>query len=205
MKLYELPKEGDLEEVKVELTKDCSLSCIHCSSDASSDNPVHLPRETVLSLIRQAAELHVKSIVFSGGEPLLWPWLADVVRECNVLGLQSSIYSTGINLTGDGAENIIALSKHRLNKVIFSLYSPFKNHHEEITRTLGSFDKTVAVMRELGKNHIEREIHFVPLKLNYKYLSKFIEFARDLEIMKVSILRFVPQGRGIILKKAGEC
>jgi len=204
MRMYEHLKEGDLEEVKIELTKNCPLSCIHCSSNASSGNPVQLTREAVLSLVSQAAELHVKSIVFSGGEPLLWPWIVDAVRACNVHGLHSSIYSTGINLTDDGAKEIIALTKHGLSKVIFSLYSPFKNQHEGITRKLGSFDKTVAVMQELGKHHIEREIHFVPLKLNYKHLVKLIELAKDLGIPKVSILRFVPQGRGVILKKSHE-
>ena len=204
MRMYEHPKEGDLEEVKIELTKNCPLSCVHCSSNASFGNPVQLTREAVLSLVSQAAELHVKSIIFSGGEPLLWPWIVDAVRACNEHGLHSSIYSTGINLTDDGAKEIIALTKHGLSKVIFSLYSPFKNQHEGITRKLGSFDKTVAVMQELGKNHIEREIHFVPLKLNYKHLAKLIELAKDSGIPKVSILRFVPQGRGVILKKSHE-
>jgi len=204
MKIYSYPKDGDLEEVKIELTKNCPLSCIHCSSDASSGNPLQLTREAVLSLVSQAAQLHVKSIVFSGGEPLLWPWTADAIRACNVHGLHSSIYSTGINLTDDGAKEIIALTKYGLNKVIFSLYSPFKKQHEGITRSLGSFDKTVAVMQELGKYHIEREIHFVPLKLNYKHLAKLIELAKYSGIPKVSILRFVPQGRGVILKKSHE-
>jgi radical SAM protein with 4Fe4S-binding SPASM domain len=200
--MYEHPKEGDLEEVKIELTKNCPLSCVHCSSNASFGNPVQLTREAVLSLVSQAAELHVKSIIFSGGEPLLWPWIVDAVRACNEHGLHSSIYSTGINLTDDGAKEIIALTEHGLSKVIFSLYSPSKNQHEGITRKSGSFDKTVAVMQQLGKHHIEREIHFVPLKLNYKHLAKLIELARDSGIPKVSILRFVPQGRGVILKKS---
>jgi len=204
MRVYEYPKEGDLEEIKIELTRNCLLSCIHCSSNASYNNPLQLTREVVLSLISQASEIEVKSIVLSGGEPLLWPWIADAVRACSVLGLQSSIYSTGINLTDDGAKEIVALTKYGLSKVIFSLHSPFKNQHERITRKSGSFDKTVAVMRELGENGIEREIHFVPLKINYKHLPKLIELAMDLKISKVSILRFVPQGRGVILKKSRE-
>ncbi|HEX9897061.1 MAG TPA: radical SAM protein [Dehalococcoidales bacterium] len=202
--MYEYPKEGDLEEVKIELTKNCPLSCIHCSSDASSGNPIQLTRKAVLSLISQAAELHVKSIVFSGGEPLLWPWIAHAVKACKAHGLQSSIYSTGINLTGDGSKEIIALTKDGLSRVIFSLYSPIKIQHDRITRKAGSFDKTLAVIQELGKNHIKREIHFVPLKLNYKHLYRLIELAKNLGIHKVSILRFVPQGRGIILKKSHE-
>jgi len=202
--MYEYPKERDLEEVKIELTKNCPLSCIHCSSDASSGNPVQLTRDVVLSLLSQASELEVKSIVLSGGEPLLWPWIADVVRACSALALQSSIYSTGINMTDDGAKDIVALANHGLGRVIFSLHSPFRPQHEGITRKPGSFEKTIEVMKELGKNGIEREIHFVPLKINYKHLPKLIELAKDLGIPRVSILRFVPQGRGAILKKSHE-
>jgi len=202
MRMYERPREGDLEEVKIELTKNCPLSCVHCSSNASSGNVAQLTREAVLSLVDQAAGLHVKSIVFSGGEPLLWPWIADAVKACYAHSLRSSIYSTGINLTGDGAKKIIALTEHGLSKAIFSLHSPFKEQHEAITRRSRSFDKTVAVVQELGKYQIEREIHFVPLRLNYKHLGKLIELAADLRIPKVGILRFVPQGRGVILRKS---
>lgn len=204
MRMYERPKEGDLEEVKIELTKSCPLSCIHCSSNASFGNPIQLSREAVLSIISQAAELHVKSIIFSGGEPLLWPWIADAISACSIHCLHSSLYTTGINLTDDGAKEITTLTKHGLGKVIFSLYSPFQNEHEGITRKLGSFDKTVSVIQESGRHNIEREIHFVPLKLNYRHLVRLIELAKDSGVPMVSILRFVPQGRGVILKKGHE-
>jgi radical SAM protein with 4Fe4S-binding SPASM domain len=204
MKMYEYPEEGDLEEIKIELTKACPLSCIHCSSNASSGNHLQLTRKVVLSLLSQASELKVKSIILSGGEPLLWPWLADAVSTCNALGLRSSLYSTGINLADDGVKDILTLANNGLSRVIFSLHSPFKPQHEGITRKSGSFDKTVAVMKELKENDVEREIHFVPLKINYKHLSELLELANDLGISRVSILRFVPQGRGVILKKSNE-
>ncbi len=204
MRKYEYPKEGDLAELKIELTRDCPLACIHCSSNASPGNPIQLSREIVLSLVGQSAELRVKSIVFSGGEPLLWPWLRDAVSECTTHGIYCSLYSTGINLTEDGAQEVLALAKYGLDKAIFSIYSPLKESHDEITRRTGSFDETVAVMRAIGNGDIEREIHFVPLKRNYKHLVNLIELAQDAAIPKVSVLRFVPQGRGEVLKKSRE-
>jgi len=204
MRMYEHPKEGDLKEIKIELTKDCPLACTHCSSNASSGNPIQLTRETVLSIVSQAAELQVESIVLSGGEPLLWSWIRDAVSACKSHNLRCSLYSTGISLNEDGAQEILALAKCGLNKAIFSLYSPLEEYHEDITRKVGSFNKTVGVMRAVGKSGIKREIHFVPLKRNYKHLVKLVELARDAGIPKVSILRFVPQGRGAVLKKSRE-
>lgn len=204
MRMYEYPREGDLEEIKIELTKDCLLACVHCSSNAHSGNKIQLSREAVISVVGQAAKLKVQSIIFSGGEPLLWPWLDDAVSACAFHGLHCSLYSTGINVNGDGAQKILNLKERGLKKVIFSLHSPLKKHHEEITRQIGSFDKTVTTMRTIGNSNIEREMHFVPLTRNYKHLLKLVELAKDLGIRKVSILRFVPQGRGEALKNSHE-
>jgi radical SAM protein with 4Fe4S-binding SPASM domain len=60
------------------------------------------------------------------------------------------------------------------------------------------------VIQELGQRQVEREIHFVPLKLNYTNIVRLIELAKACKVAKVNILRFVPQGRGVILKKSHE-
>jgi radical SAM protein with 4Fe4S-binding SPASM domain len=202
--MYSYPIEGDLEEIKIELTKKCPLSCIHCSSDASFEKLAHLPIDAVLSLIRQAASLNIKSIAFSGGEPLLWPGLADAIKLSKSFRLQTSLYTTGINSSEDGTSEINKLSEYGLNRVIFSLYSPDKSRHEGITRKSGSFDKTLNVIRGLNRNNIKIELHFVPLKINYKDLNPLIKLSNTLGISQISILRFVPQGRGIMLKKSRE-
>lgn len=202
--MYEYPREGDLEEIKIELTKDCPLACVHCSSNAHSGNKMQLPREAIISVVGQAAKLKVQSIIFSGGEPLLWPWLDDAVDACAFHGLHCSLYSTGITVNGDGAQKILNLKERGLKRVIFSLHSPLKKHHEEITRQIGSFDKTVTTMSTIVNSNIEREMHFVPLMRNYKHLLKLVELAKALGIRKISILRFVPQGRGEALKNSPE-
>jgi MoaA/NifB/PqqE/SkfB family radical SAM enzyme len=201
MKMYEYPKEGDLEEIKIELTKNCPLACIHCSSMAHSGNLLQLSRNLVLSLIDQAAQLGVRSVVFSGGEPLLWPWLNDAICACAKLSLNCSIYSTGINSNGSGAQQILDLVTRGLNRVIISLHSSLKKHHEEVTRNAGSFDKTVEALHAI-KGKVETEIHFVPLKSNFNDLPKLMEFANDAGVSKISVLRFVPHGRGLILKRS---
>jgi radical SAM protein with 4Fe4S-binding SPASM domain len=204
MRMYEHPKEGDLEEIKIELTRKCALSCIHCSSNASSNNPLKLSNEPVLSLIHQAASLHVKRIALTGGEPLLWAGIEDAIKTCKLNGLSSTIYTTGICIEEDGAEKIQTLAELGLNRVIFSVYSNEKNHHEDITRTLGSFDKTISTLKKIKSLNIKREIHFVPLKANYQQLTSVVELCKSLEIPTLSILRFVPQGRGVMLKNSHE-
>ena len=40
------------------------------------------------------------------------------------------------------------------------------------------------------------EIHFIPMRVNYKDIEDILELCEIGEIDKVSILKFVPQGRG---------
>jgi radical SAM protein with 4Fe4S-binding SPASM domain len=202
--MYTPPHEGDLEEIKIEVTRDCPLACVHCSSIASSDNPLQLARDVVLSLISQAADMKVRSIVFSGGEPLVWPWLRDAVESCKTHALSCSLYSTGINLSNDGGQVITTLSQYGLDEVVFSLYSPRKEYHEQITQKDGSFEKTISAISISKNSRIKREIHFVPLKRNYKHLEELVSFAEENKVPKISILRFVPHGRGVVFKGTRE-
>ena len=54
-----------LKEVKIELTNKCSRNCYHCSSRASNKNIIMLDYQDVIKVIREAADLGVKKIVFS--------------------------------------------------------------------------------------------------------------------------------------------
>lgn len=47
-----------------------------------------------------------------------------------------------------------------------------------------------------GLSSIETDIHFIPLKDNYKELIDIVELLNIAEINNISILNFVPQGRG---------
>jgi radical SAM protein with 4Fe4S-binding SPASM domain len=45
---------------------------------------------------------------------------------------------------------------------------------------------------------IECEMNFVPLKVNVHEFARLISIAMDMQIPRISILRFVPQGRGAL-------
>ena len=51
----------------------------------------------------------------------------------------------------------------------------------------------------VSKN-IDVDIHFVAMSPNWKQLSNVISLAESLGVNKVSVLRFVPQGRGSMVK-----
>jgi radical SAM protein with 4Fe4S-binding SPASM domain len=90
--------------------------------------------------------------------------------------------------------------KMKVDSVILSLFGSKKEIHERITRKNGSYHNTLKAI-ELSKSAgLNTELHFVPLRNNYSDLGNIIVFSKELGINVISILRFVPQGRGQLIR-----
>lgn len=191
----------NLEEIKIELTYRCPLVCIHCSSDASPISYEEMDNKTALDLVAQATNMGVNEIAFSGGEPMIYNGINTVVEKAASGSANVIIYTSGY--IHDFSKKIKILKKRGLNKVIFSLYSSFKQKHESITRKRGSYNLTLHSIRETVEIGLDCEIHFVALRRNYKDLIDLTNLTEELGIKRISVLRFVPQGRGFLLQNDG--
>lgn len=190
-------------EIKIELTRDCVLACIHCSSLSLPGSALQLDLDAVQGLVRQAAQTGTESVVLSGGEPLVWPWLPQAVEECATRGVECTIYTTGID-RAHGVDWPIRLRNLGLRRAVFSLYSAEKTGHERITRISGSFRDTVRAIRVASDAGVETGIHFVPLRRNLRQLADLTDLAEECGVSRVSVLRLVPHGRGAALKASHE-
>jgi radical SAM protein with 4Fe4S-binding SPASM domain len=185
-----------LRELKIEVTYSCPLVCIHCSSDAAPNIVAEIEENKCLDIIEQAIKLNIHEIAFSGGEPLNYKPLLNCVKKCSDGNLISTIYTTGNN---DSFSSLIKdLKMVGLNKAVFSLYSSRKEIHERITRIANSYNRTIEAIQIAMSIGLKSEIHFVALKTNLHDLPSVVELAKSLGIKRISVLRFVPQGRGSI-------
>lgn len=186
-----------LKEMKIEVTKKCPLACVHCSSDSNEQQTTEISLEKCLIIISQAVNMGVKELSISGGEPLIWNGIACAVKFAHVNGVKVNIYTSGhIN---DVDAIFKQLSEAGLDKAIFSLYSDKREEHNRVTRKRNSFDKTFAAIEAAQKNGISTEVHFVALKKSYYRLEGIVRLTASKGVKRVSVLRFVPQGRGTVL------
>lgn len=186
-----------LHEIKLEVTQACPLACVHCSSDSHPHAGDEMKRNECERIIEEAAAMGVSSVVFSGGEPLGWPHLEQVVRRAKQLGLHTSLYTSGA--VEEQTSLFRRLADARLERAVFSMYAAQEGEHERITRVRGSYGKLLNAMKIARAMGIRTEVHFVPLKSNYRQLPQIAELATELGATKISVLRFVAQGRGYLL------
>jgi len=145
--------------------------------------------------------LGARKVVFTGGEPLVYEHLGEVIRTASRLGIQPTLYTTGIldnqltPITNKAADELVGRG---IARFIFSVYSAQASVHEKITR-YGTFVATSCAIEAAVQTRIPVEIHFVAMKQNFRDLSDVVRMARRVGVCRVSVLRFVPQGRGRIL------
>ena len=70
--------------LRIALTPRCNLKCIYCHHEGEVKPKREIPGEMVVSVARAAADLGVRSLKFTGGEPLLRADLADLISEVDI-------------------------------------------------------------------------------------------------------------------------
>jgi len=94
-----LTKKG-LLSLELELSRACNLRCIYCyaSSGLPMENELSLPE--IQDVVDQAVALGAKKIiVLGGGEPLLYPYLIDVIDYILSKGVKADLFTNGTLIT----------------------------------------------------------------------------------------------------------
>lgn len=189
-----------LKEIKIEVTHNCMLVCVHCSSMAGAGTGRAMHWLACKRILIEAAEMGVEEVSYSGGEPLLWDSIVKAVELSTSLSMRTFIYTAGIALT---AETIMSrLKTAGLARAMFSIFGKDAGQHEAITASSRSYAKTLAAVQYCIDIGLETEFHFVPLANTYKALPSIAYKARTMGVKRISVLRLVPQGRGGTSKDA---
>ncbi len=109
----------DLHDLRVSLTDRCNLRCVYCvPSGYAGVRPRREPLrdDELLLLVRAAAELGVRKLRLTGGEPTLRPGLVDLVRElAAIAGLEDIGMTTNGLLLEPLAAPLAAAGLRRVN------------------------------------------------------------------------------------------
>lgn len=189
------------EELTLELTDWCPCKCLHCSSNSSPACVNSLSEEFALRLVEEVARIGAKKVSFGGGEPTAVESFLPVVGRVDELDMCAEVFTCGA--VGIG-ENLGVLPAENLNfckrlagvKFIFSIHGATAEVHDYIAQTPGCFEVMRFSLEKCLATGIECEINFVPTRINSREIEGIVELAEEYGLQRVSILRFVPQGRG---------
>ena len=119
---------------------DCNLHCDYCCVRSSPTTPRReLGLVRVQRIAREAAELGVKEIFVTGGEPFLLEDIGEILAAC-AAAAPTTVLTNGMLFAGRRAESLRALPRDRVVLQI-SLDSPTPRLHD-LHRGLGTWART---------------------------------------------------------------
>ena len=99
--------------VNYHLWKPCNMRCGFCFATFQDIDPNLLPkghigRDDSLSVVEALGQAGFRKINFAGGEPMLCPWLPDLLRAAKGLGFTTSVVTNGSHITAEWLESVCA-------------------------------------------------------------------------------------------------
>lgn len=176
--------------VYLELTRACNLKCIHCLNNSGIKQKDELTKEDLLKLIKNFSSHGVQEIRFTGGEPLLFNGIYDLIRFATEEGICTSLGTNGTLVTKEVAKK---LKESGLKKVVVSIDGNKKTHDK--IRGRKNYQKAMHGLKYLQKNGINVKVNSVIMKSN---MEDVIKLAKKMSRKKITIFirRFISSGRG---------
>ena len=176
------------------MTRACNLRCKHCLNNSGIKGSNEIEYNELLRIVKLLIQAGIFEIRFTGGEPLLYSKIYDIIKFCTDNNIYVSIGTNGTLIT----ESVIKRLKDcGLNKAIISLDGTRESH--DSIRGEGNYDKTMSAINLLKKYEIEYKINSVIMKNN---IDDIIKLAKKMhkENNPLFIRRFIESGRGVNIK-----
>ena len=165
-----------------ELTHRCPLHCVYCSNPIElAKRDSELPTETWSRLFREAAELGILQVDFTGGEPLARTDIVALVRSARETGLYVSLISSGLPL--DQAK-LAALVSAGLDHFQLSFQGAGEETASEISGTSTHAQK-LRVLNWLKSRRVAVTLNFVIHRQNLHQLAEMLAMAEHSSASRV--------------------
>lgn len=177
--------------IHIELTEKCPLRCpqCYCSLEKGQD----IDWEFCQEIIKEAAEWGIPKILLTGGEPLVYRHLLDVVSLINKSGMESIFSTSGAGLNHNYCKR---LRESGISKVFVSLNGSSKEIHN-LSRD--RYEDAIEGIKLLKAEGIWCGINWVARGDNAEDFGNMVKLAKEIKVDKIDILSNKPDRNGIVV------
>ena len=183
------PYNRPVSNIRVSLTPKCNLSCIYCHKEGEESPKEQLSGEEIAEILRVAAKFEIRSVKFTGGEPLLRPDLPEIVRSVPA-GMESSLTTNGTLLAGLA----FPLKEAGLRRVNVSLDSLNPETYKKITGIDRLSDVLAGITAAIEAGLTPVKLNMVVLEgINDAEIDDFLEYVRgnrNLVLQLIELMHF---------------
>lgn len=154
----------EINYLRISLTDKCNLKCVYCMPNGVEFNDEYindfLSFDDFKFIINSMSELGINKVRFTGGEPLLYPRLEELIKYTKDSGIEDVCMTTNaIGLSG----RLRTLKQYGLTKVNISLDSLKEYRYKSITQG-GDLKEVILAIDKCIELGIKVKINCVAIK-----------------------------------------
>ena len=170
----------------IDINRACNARCRMCyytyeQSDWSK------PLEEVQKELRASLERGNTSVDFTGGEPTIYPQMAEVIRYAESIGLHTCIITNGLAF-----EKVKKLAEAGCTEWLLSIHG-FEEQQDRVLNVPGAWDKMDRTARFLNESGCFVRVNCTLIRHNFKDLPKLAAYYdREVGPRIVNFINFNP-------------
>ena len=177
-------KVGGITSVMFELTYRCSEKCIHCYNEGATRNDdeistrgdrEELTLDDYKRIIDELYEQGLMKVCLTGGDPFSKSFVWELIDYLYNKGIAFDIFTNGQMIVND----VERLADYYPRLVGISIYSGIAEVHDYITRIKGSWEKSMAVVRQLSTLGVPMNIKCCVMRPNVKSYYMVADIAKQ--------------------------
>lgn len=189
-KLKNVKKNVDIKTVYLHITQKCNFECSYCYNKHNLNSWKELNSDLWFKIIDNLKSIGVKNIIFTGGEPLLYKDLLEVVKYTKLKEFNVELLTNGSLLKDDKLE----ILKYT-DGVIVSLDSMIEEINE-INRINSKEYNIINNLKSIPEQLKDKiKIRSVITNENKMYIKNMKKFVEDTLKMKFITTLFLPNNK----------
>jgi radical SAM protein with 4Fe4S-binding SPASM domain len=172
-----------LLSMEIEFSRVCNFRCSYCYVEGRDTWDNELSREEIKNVILQAKQLGARKIIILGGEPSIYPHLAEMVLFLGQQGLEIEMFTNG---SGIDLELAAVLAKEKV-RVALKLNSRNEGLQDQLAGKKGAYrsiNRALSCLKEAGypSEDLFLAISTVICRQNIKELPAMWQWLREQDI-----------------------
>lgn len=167
------------------VTAKCNYNCPFCFKQSSKRE---LYFNEAVKILGKLAKANVKKISFSGGEPLLWPGIVNLIKKAKSLGIITMLITNGSFLTKEKTRSL----EGKLDWLTLPLDGSNEEVQQLVGRPKGHFTRVIKFLEFLQKNKIKLKVNTVACKKNLDDIKNIAKIVKKYNVKRWKVFQFFP-------------
>ena len=178
----------------IELTYNCILSCKHCYLDAGNKKAnISMDYNVLVDLCNQFKTLKIDRVQLTGGEPLIYPHVDDIINRLNDANIYTIIVTSGI-YSNENIYSAINNLRNQSGKIQISL-DGMKKTHNVIRGNPESFDKAINFIKKVTNMGVEVDVATTLFEQSFEEIEELICYVNELGVRRLRLGLVIDKGR----------